>query len=218
MTGHPDQNFGDRSYAQGGEDLAVLNLFKLLEVEKPSYLDIGAHDGMTISNTRLLYERGCRGVCVEANPALIPSLLAARPQDRVVNVGVAPQAGKLTFNVFDDTSGRNTFSPAEVVAQLGEREVRSQILLDVVTIDEIVHAWCGGLWPDFLSIDIEGLDYGVLETAKLHKSAPMVICAEARQGDGNDWDRMMGFKGYYRHSRCGDNLLFVRIDIGSRVY
>jgi len=70
MTSHRDQWFGGRTYAQHGDDLAVLNIFKRLGIEKPSYLDVGAYHPFDLSNTALLYERGSRGIVVEPNMAL----------------------------------------------------------------------------------------------------------------------------------------------------
>jgi hypothetical protein len=69
MTGHRDQWFGGRTYAQHGDDLAVLNIFKRLGIERPSYLDVGAYHPFDLSNTALLYERGSRGINVEPNEA-----------------------------------------------------------------------------------------------------------------------------------------------------
>src|SRR5437763_16778861 len=68
--GHPDQGFGGRTYAQFGEDLIFLNIFALLGINTPSYIDVGAHHPVNISNTALLYERGCRGIKIDANPDL----------------------------------------------------------------------------------------------------------------------------------------------------
>ena len=41
------------SYSQCGEDLLVDYIFKLRGIERPSYLDIGAHDPYYLSNTAL---------------------------------------------------------------------------------------------------------------------------------------------------------------------
>ncbi len=86
--GHPDQAFGHISYSQHGEDLFLLNIFRLIGIETPSYLDLGAHHPWHISNTALMYHRGSRGVNVEANPILFEAFLTERPLDKNVNMGV----------------------------------------------------------------------------------------------------------------------------------
>ncbi len=85
---HPDQAFGDKTYSQFGEDLILLNVFHKLGIEKGKYFDVGAHNPWNISNTALLYERGWRGVCVEAHTNQIGGFEFARPEDNLMNVGV----------------------------------------------------------------------------------------------------------------------------------
>ncbi|KKN46755.1 hypothetical protein LCGC14_0669790 [marine sediment metagenome] len=50
------------SYSQQGEDEYILSILKDF---KGRFLDIGAHDGKSNSNTRALFERGWLGVCIE---------------------------------------------------------------------------------------------------------------------------------------------------------
>jgi hypothetical protein len=61
MFDHPHQWYGGRTYAQHGDDLAIINLFNCLRIRQPSYLDIGAHHPFHLSNTALLYQRGSAG-------------------------------------------------------------------------------------------------------------------------------------------------------------
>ncbi len=98
---HPDQAFGDKTYSQFGEDLILLNVFYKLGIEKGRYFDVGAHNPWNISNTALLYERGWRGVCVEANPNQISGFELARPEDNILNVGVGCSIGTAPFYMID---------------------------------------------------------------------------------------------------------------------
>jgi len=58
------------SWSQGGEDLALLSSFPSLEIG--TYIDIGAHHPSRYSNTRHLYQRGWRGVNIDADEELMP--------------------------------------------------------------------------------------------------------------------------------------------------
>lgn len=107
--GHPDQAFGHYTYAQHGEDLIFSNIFWLLNIKNPSYIDIGAHHPINISNTALLYKRGSSGINIEANPNLIDAFNKYRPRDINLNIGVSDKQGNLEFYCIDDYSGRNTF-------------------------------------------------------------------------------------------------------------
>lgn len=210
MTGHRDQWFGDRSYAQHGDDLAVLNIFKRLGIEKPSYLDVGAYHPFDLSNTALLYERGSRGINVEPNEAQFALFIKARPDDVNLCVGVAPFVGRLTFHHVAADPGRFTFDVA-TAATLGI--VRS-VELPVMTLNQIVTHHAGGIWPDLLSIDIEGLDIDVLAGADFGASAPKLVIAEADCGAGDtshELAALMAAKGFCLHSWCGSNMIFVRV-------
>lgn len=219
--GHRDQHFGCVTYAQHGEDLMLLNLFSLLDIDVKSnaWLDLGAHHPTTISNTRLLYERGFRGVNVEANPGLIEAFLKERPEDVNVNIGVGLKADReAPFYMYSDTSGRNTFSPDEVKSLEGVMSVKQEISLPVLPIDAIVSQCCGGVYPILLSCDIEGLDYDVLASADFSKNYPTIIVVETRRDDAIRMVSMMNGKFYSLLCRMGENLIFIHLDSYLKVF
>lgn len=216
--GHPDQRFGHVSFAQHGDDFMILNLFELIGIERPSYLDIGAHHPFVISNTALLYSRGSRGVNVEANLNLIKAFKTHRPEDKNICIGVAAESGVYEFNMYSETSGRNTFSKDEVKSLDGVLKVKQSTKLLCVTIGDILRDHCAGKWPDFLSMDIEGFDYDVLKSADFSKDAPKVVCVEVRKHDVEKFRYMMADKGYFLYCRMGENLFFVRNDYHDTVW
>jgi FkbM family methyltransferase len=208
-AGHRDQHFGHITYSQHGEDLMLVNIFALLGIEKPSYLDLGAHHPVNISNTKLLYDRGSRGINVEANPSLIDAFKCHRPEDLNLNVGVGIASGMNTFYMYDEASGRNTFSVEETQKLKDVMTVRTAKTLPVVTLKDIVGTHCSGKFPALLSCDIEGLDYSVLATADFSLSQPVVIIVETRLGDTNKMTTMLGDKGFKLLCRMGENLIFI---------
>lgn len=213
---HPHQWYGGRTYAQHGDDLALLNIFGCLRISKPSYLDIGAHHPFELSNTALLYARGSRGINVEANPALIPAFEKYRPEDKNVCVAVGPRSGSAKLNRINATSGCNSLLPIE-----GHGKLLDAVEVPVLTIGEIVSIYAGGCWPDLLSMDIEGMDLAVLYSADFRNSGPKVICAEAVSSSGNissELREMMPPRGYFLHSWAGSNMLFVRAELKDWLY
>lgn len=217
-SGHRDQHFGCSTYSQHGEDLQLLNIFSLLGIEKPSYIDLGSHDPEIISNTKLLYDRGSRGINVEANPNLIDAFKLMRPKDVNVNVGVGLVEGDADFLMYDKRSGRNTFSlrEAESISQL--MKVREVIKLPVKTLNQIIDEYSGGKFPAILSCDIEGLDYDVLDTADMEKSKPIVIIVETRRSDTRKMKEMMWKKDFRLLVRMGENLIFIHRDYWEKVF
>lgn len=189
----------------------LVNVFELLGIERPSYLDVGAHHPTVISNTALLYSRGSRGVNVEANPRLYEAFRRERPLDVNLNIGVAAKAGWLDFHMFDDTSGLNSFCPEEVAAlERGNMRVARVERMPVVTLDDVVNVYLGGAYPDMLLMDIEGLDYDVLAGSRIHINGPKLVCVETRLHQDKAMKAMMAGKGYRPLIRCMANLIFVR--------
>jgi FkbM family methyltransferase len=214
---HPDQWFGGRTYAQHGDDLIILNIFKRIGIERPSYVDVGAHHPFNISNTALLYKRGSRGINVEANPNLIGAFQKHRPEDINVNVGVGPQAGTMPFYLHDSTSGLNSFVRSEV-EKFG---ISGEIDVPVLPIQNIIETHAQGRFPDLLSLDVEGLDLAILETIDFAQSAPKVICVEmetqSTSSSGKIKDLLIS-NGYFPYCWAGVNMMFVKNEYRESLY
>lgn len=209
--GHPDQHFGPETYSQHGEDLLLLNIFRQLKIAKPTYLDLGAHHPFTISNTALLYKFGSRGVNIDANPNLIDQFHWDRPEDRNICLGVFVSAGEMGLLMFSSTSGRNTLCVDEANRFTAESGMQVKEVKNVktATINQIVETYCGGKFPDLLTLDLEGLDHAVLESADFEKYGyPKVICVESRPGHPEIGQLLLS-KGFFRYVRMGENLIFV---------
>lgn len=189
-------------------------------IKNPSYLDIGAHDPETISNTKLLYDRGSRGVNVDASEANIAKFKFARPGDINLCYGVTPnlEKQKVTLYKYSDTSGRNTLDPNEVEKLKGLMTVRETVEVEAVTINMLVNQCFAGKWPNLLSVDIEGLDFDVLSSADFSKSSPDLIVVETRPNDSKRMAEMLEEKGFFLYCRMGENLFFVNFHHVDTVY
>lgn len=76
------------SYSQSAEDIQIESIFGALGIQKPTYIDIGAHAPVYLSNTYLFYRKGSRGVCIEPNPHLYKNIQKNRKHDICLNMGV----------------------------------------------------------------------------------------------------------------------------------
>lgn len=189
----------------------VVNIFKQLGIDKAKYLDVGAHHPSRISNTKLLYDLGWRGVNVEANPNLIQAFIEERPEDQNICVGIGPKAGTHQFLMYDKESGRNTFSHAEMkrYSQEHSHYITSTLNLTVITLTELILKDCGGVYPHFLSLDVEGLDYDILKATEFKPSKPLVICVETPYKDFQRFEEILVYKGYHFYCRLGENTIWV---------
>ncbi len=174
------------SYSQSGEDIIICDLFSRLNIQHPSYLDIGANDPVALSNTYRLYKRGSKGVCVEPNPILYEKIKKKRPKDICLNAGVAfNEKRESTFYLFPEQfSGLNTFSKEEVDFwehtgndDVGRHKVEKTINMKLMPVNEIMEKYFSP-HPNFISIDVEGLDFEILKTIDFSKYKPEAFCIE----------------------------------------
>ena len=210
---HPDQRFGGVTYAQHGDDIVMRCVFDSLGIDNPSYLDIGAHHPTNISNTKLFYDAGSRGINVEANPNLFTQFMIDRPHDTNLNFGVGIESGFLDFYMVDDHSGRNSFDHATVeafVLNYPEFSIREVKKLPVMTIAQVLQ---NRAIPDFLTIDVEGLDYDILKSIDYKRYPFKVICVEVGGSDKINYadavSSLLEENNYFSLIRCGANLIFV---------
>lgn len=170
-----------RTYSQIGEDIIVSHVFALKGISSPSFLDIGANDPIKINNTFIFYERGARGVNVDANPACIEKFQIVRPLDINLNIGIAGQSGQAEFYRMEN-DGLSTFSTEEVnkYTQIGYR-LKDVISVELYTLQQLLEQYCNNKMPDFLSIDTEGLDFAIIKQIDFEKQRPKVICVETSE-------------------------------------
>ncbi len=211
---------GTRSFSQCGEDRIVALLAHALGISRPTYLDVGANEPIEFSNTYLFYRHGSRGVCVEANPVLCDKLRRTRRRDRCVNVGIgARSGGTLTLHVFEDgASGLSTFSQEQVDTQVAAGRYRVVRTVDVaiVGLDDVVRQHFDAP-PNFLSIDIEGMEIEALESFDFAAYGPDILCAETlrRTSTGQmeknaELRALIESRGYRRFADTYINTIFVK--------
>ena len=169
------------SFAQSGEDLIVVFMFRYLGIRDITYLDVGAFHPTNMSNTYLLYKMGYRGVLVEPNVTMCEQLRAVRPKDKTLaaGIGVTP-AREADYYVMTDPSW-NTFSKKEAEHEAevtnGQISIREVIKMPLLSINDVMAEHFKAA-PTFLSVDTESLDLAILKTIDFKRFRPKVICAE----------------------------------------
>lgn len=136
-------------YSQLGQDVWALE--KCGSKRGGVFIEIGAHDGVELSNTLLLeQEYGWTGVCVEANYETHASLVKNRKCECINGAAWHSCGGVVRFN-------RNHEHPMlSSVAVLGGDEVPTYSL-------NYLCDWVGGV-VDYISIDTEGSEPRILST------------------------------------------------------
>ena len=171
------------------------------------FLDIGAYDGVTFSNTRALVERGWHGVCVEPSPTVLPGLLrnVAGWPVRVVPQAIGPTPGKVTWHECGDgvatTSKRHRDRWKEKVAYTATEVcmVTPETLISDVGDDF-----------DFVSIDTEGTNEAVvlgMPWEKLTKCT--LVCIEHDRAIGSITATLSPL-GFREIARNPENIILSR--------
>ena len=206
-----------KSYSQCGEDLLSKYIFDLRGITQPTFIDIGAHHPNYLSNTALFYENGSRGINIEANPLLLENFKSYRAEDINLNIGIGGNDDKLDFYIMEDDT-LSTFSKVEADLMIAKGKKVSRIKkIELTTISKVLDEFTNGIFPDFLSLDVEGLDYQILKSINFDKSFPKVICVEAAEyssiGAGARRNELIDFlvsKGYYEYANTNLNAIMVK--------
>lgn len=210
--------FLKKSYSQCGEDLIIKYIFDTLKIQNPSYIDIGAHHPYYISNTALFYSNGSRGINIEPDPWLFKNFLAARKEDINLNVGIGNKNEILDFYIISSPS-LNTFSKieAENYKLEGNYSITNIEKVGVRTLNDILMEHYGGNFPNFLSIDAEGIDEIIIKSIDFDENYPIVICIEtisfSESGNGVKNKNLIKFieeKGYLYYADTNINSIFVK--------
>jgi FkbM family methyltransferase len=216
------------SYSQSGEDIIISDLFHRLGIPNPTYLDIGANDPVSLSNTYRLYARGSKGVCLEPNPVLFEKLKTKRTRDTCIHAGVAfDEQREADFYIFPEKfHGLNTFSKADADfweqtgnKEIGKPRVEKIIRMPLLPVNDVMEKYFSP-HPNFISIDVEGLDLQIAKTINFEKYKPEVFCIETlgfvkdnKEVKNTELTRFFTDKGYFIYADTYINTIFCRKDV-----
>jgi FkbM family methyltransferase len=171
--------YSRKSYSQEGEDLFLERLFG--KQVDGFYVDVGAHHPRRFSNTYLFYAKGWTGINIEPNPDAIHRFFSERSRDTNLQLGVSDVSTTLTYYSFDEPA-LNTFEKSLVDSRLKNTPYRvsEELEIRVERLDNILKQY---LPPnrkiDFLSIDVEGRDFAVLQSNDWTLFRPRCVLVEA---------------------------------------
>lgn len=144
-----------------------------------------------------------------------------RNEDINLNYGIsANNQEMIDFYIINDPT-LSTFSKveAENYIKTGKYHIKETKQVETYTIDYILASFNHSKCPDFLSIDVEGLDFEIIKTIDFDKYNFKVICVESFNyspiGAGNRRVELTDYilsKNYYEYANLGLNSIFVRQD------
>ena len=193
-------SFKHRGYWWSGKDREAdtMRAFGALVCPGDTVFEVGAHIGyITLYFAQLVGSRG-RVHAFEPGDNNLPYTrqnLAQRPQITLIEKSVGDHEGRVTFYLEDLTGQNNSL----VQDYLGLKATEGQaikagvrpVTVDLVTLDG--YAENTGIKPDFIKIDVEGAEYGVLAgaTKLLEATRPRIMVETANEAA----DRVMALLG-----------------------
>lgn len=168
-------------FSQGGEDITLITLFnnKIKKEEPGFFVDVGAYHPYKHSNTYLFYTKGWRGINIDARPGSMELFNKMRPEDINMEMGIGKISGFSTFYFLSENSTMNSFSKESLIENGFYEKVKKELRIEITTLKEVFEKKLSCSQKiDFLSIDVEGLDYDVLRSNDWEKFKPRVIVIE----------------------------------------
>jgi len=206
-----EQLKGDGFYSQCGQDKWINDCFFNEKIDGV-FIDIGAHDGVSFSNSYYFEKKGWTGLAVEPMPETY-KLLSESRQCTTVNACVTKKTGKCDFRVLEGYSQMLSGVVDEYDSRHLERIQReigrhgggyTDISVDGINFNELV-ASNKITHVDYLSIDVEGAELGILQSIDFEKVDISVIGVENNYED-YQIPKTLRKKGYKLHSIVGDEI------------
>jgi FkbM family methyltransferase len=203
---------GMKNYSQKNEQAILLSEIEAGRLPKVGrFLDIGAFDGETFSNTCALVDLGWSGVMVEPGPAAFAKLLERHGPNGHVGlihaaVGESPWTQFWENGPYSTTESRQRFIKFPSAGTWSQGFIIPQ--LSVLRLMELWRAFSGlKNDPDVVSIDTEGTTLEVFRSFT-GMFRPPVIIVEHDQ-DKSTWE-LAGLCGYEILGENEENLILRR--------
>lgn len=169
------------SYSQSGEDSIVVQV--LGKIPK-LYVDIGCGHPINGSNTFKFYQKGARGLCIDANPKFrfIYKLFRSRDIFLIGGISLADKESQHFYRFIEDVY--STFDPIRAQNLINRGLVlKGTESIPLINLRKVIVEFFneGPYVLDFLNVDVEGLDLVVVENFPFDICSPKVICIE-------EWD------------------------------
>jgi FkbM family methyltransferase len=199
-----------KNFSQSREQEIILRELSL--IQNGNFLDIGAHDGESLSNTRALALSGWSGTLVEPNPNLFLRLIERYGQDpkiTLINAAMSDKSGLARF-FYDGSHYQYSSSIAENVKELfPDTPFTASYLVNAISPKDLeVQKF------DFVSIDTEGYDLPILVALRGMLSETTLVCIEYNYTDLNGLGAILEelkCQGFAEIDRTTENIIAKKV-------
>jgi len=201
----------DKFYSQHGEDSILNEVFK--NQKTGVYIEIGCIDGKRFSNSYYFERIKWHGLCIEAHSDYIELLKRNRPKSKVIHCAVgeknlddvlfyANSRGSLsTLDKSNESRWKKKFK--KYFTGFEKQHVRLRTLTSICEIEKLLQI-------DFISIDIEGNEYKVLQGINFDLLQPKVFVIECdTKKEEYKIDTILLKNSYKKLLRINTNLIYT---------
>ena len=207
------------SYGQHGEDCIMWEFFK--QKSDGFFVDVGAFDGIYLSNSYAFEKLGWQGICVEPYPEYFERCQKNRQGTICINASCVGSDDIKETSFYTEPLG--LFSGIDVNLKkvkdaYNYRDMQfegmEEIRVAAYTLNQIFETHLeSGTKIDFISIDVEGTELDVLQGLDFERFAPRLFVIEANDNDSlNLLIQFMANKGYHLARKLGVNYFFAATD------
>ncbi|WP_323813312.1 FkbM family methyltransferase [Cellvibrio sp. NN19] len=168
------------SHSQILQDLWVLYMLK--EKENGYFVEFGACDGLSMSNTLLLEQRyNWKGILAEPNPIWHEQLLKSRKAS-ICKKCVSSSSGEIIS--FLSTPNEPELSriekiiPNDIHEKNGNRDLTDRIDVETISLNDLLDQYNAPSYIDYLSIDTEGSELEILKSFDFSRHQIQLISIE----------------------------------------
>jgi FkbM family methyltransferase len=174
--------FGSHRYSSPGLRGLDQKVFPHLPQTPGVFLEIGANNGFSQSNTYYLERvRGWRGILIEPVPALYKTCRRVRPGSTTFNRACVGPDGPDSIEIVDLGLMSVTLGLQDAREERDRITGRARKTFDVPTstLSELIDQ-AGETAVDFMSVDVEGAEMAVLAGLELDRHTPGLLLVETK--------------------------------------
>lgn len=200
------------NYSQNNEQELIFKYFKGF---KGTLLDLGANDGITLSNSFAAINKGWKGVLVEASPKTFLELEKTHKNNKdiqLLNVAVGMFNEKI---IFYESGTLLKKGDSSLVSTIVEEELKrwSGIQFNKIEVDcynfKTLYEKFNYKTFDLISIDVEGMDYKVLTQMNLTELGCKMLIVEFNGKNEADYITYTKKHNMKLYAKNLENLIFV---------
>lgn len=205
------------SFSQEGEDM-VLSKFFPEDKNDGFFIDVGCFHPVKYSNTYKFYLLGWHGINIDATPSVVEKFNKKRKRDINLRAAISDKEMVLKYHYFNH-GVLNTLSEEMATAYISNPRVKllGTEMLTTRRLENILDEHVpNGTNIDFMSIDVEGHDFQVLQSNNWTRYRPNYLIIENHKFtfkslEDDEIGKYLLSNGYEIHAKLSLSIVYKKV-------